>query len=234
MSVTTEHVFNVMRKKELVFFRVKEGGSVIDENNEAIGVDEACDRLQEVFSEIDGNFCEVVLSSHDKETKSAKAGKFIKEDMKFRVRLNAESSRGGSIAGDLKSEMQKNYELNLKIKELEFDRKLDLMKRNMDDRFDKLEEESEDGLSGIIKPHAGVLIPALVQALTGKQVPLANPGLAGTGEEATEDELIERDINRLMEVHTKIAVDFSKTLHRLANFAERDNNQYKQLLAFIP
>lgn len=230
--VPKDHVYKVMRQKDLFRYRVIDAGRKIDEQDEPLKVEDAVSRLQETLDSLEGTYVDVILSPYAKQEKR-RGGNTVKEDMQFRVSLGGSTQKIGGIADDVKKLMDEKYELLRKIDQMSFERKLDDMRREMRE----FQERDNDSIGSIAKAHP-MLIPAIISALTGKEIPMAEPGIAGTRSSNTEsgddagtdpDDIIDEAIERLYEVDE----DLPSTLSGLADFAENNPDQYRTYKSFL-
>lgn len=259
--VSPELVYKQIELNKFSVYTVKSNGSIVDMNNEkSLGYEDVIERLRTALGYIESGTVEISFYSLERGEKAN--GGNVKPIMSFTVAVPKENKTTAitgvtASSADLKEAMEKNYELQLQLKQLEFKHELENLRREIKDSKN---DDDTGGLGSLLKPYLPELIPLIISGFGGKGV----RGIAGhkpggltiiTENEAPElmteeieevkkvepvvsndddtytkeDEMIDTAISRLIILDP----DFHNTITKLAEFASKFPDKYKQYLPLL-
>lgn len=260
--VSPELVYKQIELNKFSVYTVKSNGSIVDMNNEkSLGYEDVIERLRTALGYIESGTVEISFYSLERGEKAN--GGNVKPIMSFTVAVPKEN-KTTAIAGvtassaDLKEAMEKNYELQLQLKQLEFKHELENLRREIKNSKN---DDDTGGLGSLLKPYLPELIPLIISGFGGKGVrgiaghkpggltiiteneapdPLPDdedkpapiiPAAAAPDDDTytKEDEMIDTAISRLIVLDE----DFHNTITKLAEFASKFPDKYKQYIPLL-
>lgn len=218
--IKLEYIYKLIEEKELPYFKVTDGKTLIGKNNEVSEPTKARELLEEILEMIQDSV--VCISLSDRSDKERSKGGSNWDNYTFKVRLNqSESIAGtGGINGTILSLMNSNNELARKFEMLQKEHELNGLKKEIEEL--KQAKEKPDALEKYA--------PLLYSALTGHPLPMA---VAGVEDGAVDETVVEKQAKAREAIArlTRIDKNFHNTLLLLAEFAEKHPEKYH---AFLP
>lgn len=221
--VKLDYVKKLMEEKNLPYFKITDGRTLIGKNNDESSPSKAIDSLDEILEMIEDSV--VTISLSERPDKDKRAGGNNMNDYVFKVRLQGEGTNGigsAGINGTVLSLMKENSDLLRKLEMQNRDQVIEGLKKEMQELKEK--KNKPDVLDQYL--------PLLVQSLTGK--PFNQPvAVAGHNDGPVNPDVMERlkKIKLQLMRLEKIDSDLVETLTMLADFAEQNPEKYR---AFIP
>lgn len=221
--VKLEYIYKIIEEKELPYFKVTDGKTLIGKNNDESEPAKAVELLRDIIDMIEDSVISISLSEKNDKEKSRGGSNW--DNYNFKVRLKqADSINGtGGINGTILSLMEKNNELMRTIGEQQKNQVIEGLQRQI------TELKEDKAKPDVLEKYA----PLLFQALSGKPAPAALAGINdGPVNEAAVDkkEQIRAAVIRL----SRIDSNLHDTLTRLADFAEAHPDKYKSFIPLIP
>lgn len=258
--VNPELVYKQIENNKFSIYTIKSNGNIVDMNNEkSLGFEDVINRIRATLDNIEGGTVEIAFYQLERGEKAG--GGRVTPIMAFTVAIPKEN-KTTAITGvtasnaDLKTALEKNYELQLQLKELQFKHEMENLRREI--KESKTEDET-GGIGALLKPYLPELIPLIISGFGGKgvrgiaghkpggmtivteneapdQLPDELPEIKKTvpaaeeDEEYTkEDEIIDAAVSRLVVLDP----DFHNTITKLAEFASKYPEKYKQYLPLL-
>lgn len=228
VTVKAEYVITQMRELNSPYFSISPDGgrSVLAENQKSADVEEAIQRVQECFENIEDSAVYIKIADKPKKERG-NGGSW--NCVEFRVKFSKQKDGISGIDGTVRQLLEQNNQLQLKMIELINNHQRELMQIKFDRQIEELKKENEE--NPLIKQAIGQL-PNIISIFSGKQ-PIAVAG--------TNDEPIESNVETVAGTHDKIRKALQKlstvdksladTLTLLAEYAVKNPDQYR---AFIP
>jgi hypothetical protein len=227
VTTNTNQVLQVMQSKQISYFRIFDATGknlCYQQDDEETTPAEAYNELSDVLKNLESGIVTIVLS--EKSFKEKGAGNPKGGNYNFRVRVgnNLTTSINGVINEDIRSLMNENAELKLKLMLQEQEHKNAENQRKLEEKIEGLKNEDP------LEKYAPFLQPILMKIFSSGEIPTtaAINGTPVDNQTATDKKtIITQAVNRLL----KIDPDFAVNITLLADFGEKNPEKYK---SFIP
>ena len=221
VRVTLEFVLKEMDENDLTYFKLKDGNSLIYQQDKNISLSEAKSILRDTVDSLDGDLINIEL--YNKNNKTLAQGGKDYQKRSFTIRLNSARGIAGIGAGGAGNEklLREISELNSKLVRQEFERKFDDLKRSLEDKPDTITSLIQ-GITPYLPKLLGMDVPAAA-TLAG---PPAEP------QQVTVEEYKQR-INAALRKLAVIDNEYVVVLEALAELATNDPasyNMYRPML----
>lgn len=226
-TVKVEHIFKMMRDKELPYWRLTDNTGtrmMIAENDTEENVETGITMMEEALDNIEDNVVCVMLSNKTKKQKAGGGRGYHQFEFKINLGRAQTGFSGGNngMMAMMFQLMEKNSDLLRKIEIAAKEKEFDVIRQELKE----LKEGSNtDKLITHLLPHLDKLLGVQTES----------HGIAATGEEdETVDEKIvekQKKVRIAIKRLAKIDADLPDTLTMLAEFAEKKPDKYK---SFIP
>ena len=220
--VKLSYVYQLMKEKDLPFFKVTDGKVLLGKNNEESEPLKAVELLEELIENIEDSMITVSLSPRSDKAKSKGGGNWDNYVFKVRLRQQEDSINGshGVINGTVLSMLKENAELLRRLELQSKEHEIAELKKE----FQKLKEGQD-------KPDAWEkYIPVLMQHFSGKPIAVAGAHDGEVNEpEYDKQTIIRKALIRL----DKVDKDLPETLTMLSLFAEKHPEKYKSFIPII-
>jgi len=214
-------MFSQLHDKQLPYWTVSDGRSVIAFNDDEDSLSKSEELLQEVLDNVLDAYVIVKISERPRKDLS-KGGNTRSNFLEYKIQLKAASQPGvRGISGNSNNVDELHQEIK-KLRDELHKKELEVIKDNFQRQIDELKEKKNDPMTEMG-----------MQVLSGLLIPKKTVAVAGAEDEAVKTDFVEKQkrIKLALVKLSKVDPDLDQTMTLLAEFAVNNPDQYK---SFIP